>query len=111
MPKRVCRTPGCPTLIDADAYRGMCSPCLREWDRARGTKTERGYGAEHDAERARIQALFDAGLTILCARCSKPIKAGQRWSPDHNADRTGYIGASHERCNLSAAGKASHGLS
>ena len=110
MAKRVCRTPSCPTLVNADAYRGMCSPCLREWDRARGTKAERGYGPEHEAERKRLQKLIDAGLTIICARCSKPITNGQRWSPDHNADRTGYIGASHEFCNLSAAGRASHGL-
>ena len=111
MAKRVCRTPNCPTLVDADAYRGLCDQHRREWDRTRGSRTERGYGPEHEAERARVQRLMDAGITIICARCGKPIARGQRWSPDHNAERTGYIGASHEFCNLSAAGKAAHGLS
>ena len=65
---------------------------------------------DHEAERVRLQSLMDAGLTVLCCRCHKPIQPGQRWSPDHDADRTGYLGASHERCNLRAAGLASHGL-
>ena len=110
MAKRVCRTPGCPALIPADAYRGLCDEHRREWDRARGTRAERDYGPEHEAERRHIQSMLDAGLTIRCARCNEPILPGQRWSPDHNAERTGYIGASHEPCNLRAAGRARHGL-
>jgi hypothetical protein len=110
MAKRVCAKPGCPTLVPTDAYRGLCDQHRRERDKTRGTKTERGYGPQHEAERARIQHLVDAGLTILCSRCNQPIRPGQRWSPDHNADRTGYLGPSHEHCNLKAAGKAAHGL-
>ncbi len=106
MAKRRCRH--CPQLIPTTAYKGMCPTCRRTADQERGTTTQRGYGAQHQAERVRIQADLDAGNTILCCRCNQPILPGQPWSPDHTGDRTGYLGASHQTCNLSAAGRASH---
>lgn len=110
MAKRVCPVPGCPTLVEAGAYRGLCDQHRRELNRARGTSTERGYGADHQAEKRRGEALIEAGALVLCCRCPEPILPGQRFSPDHTDDRAGYRGFSHEQCNLSAAGKASHGL-
>lgn len=106
MAKRRCRR--CPTLVPVNAYKGMCDPCRRAWDKARGSRTDRGYGPEHIAERASIQADMDNGKQFTCARCHEPIKPGQPWVPDHNDNRTGYLGPSHELCNNRAAGIASH---
>lgn len=105
---RVCRKPGCPEIIDAAAYKGLCDVHRKEHDRSRGTRTERGYGPDHQTERARITKLINAGLTIHCARCHKPIRPGQPWALDHNDQRTGYLGPSHELCNDRAGGIASH---
>lgn len=109
MAKRVCSRPGCPTLVDVDAYRGLCDDHRKQRDRDRGTKAERGYGPEHDAERRRIQALMDAGLTIRCWRCHAAL-IGRNWHLDHADDRTGYRGPACPDCNLHLAGRARHGL-
>jgi hypothetical protein len=68
------------------------------------TTTTRGYGAQHQQERAKWVAIVDAGDT-KCARCHALIKADQAWDLDHNDDRTGYIGPSHVSCNRSAGGR------
>jgi len=106
MAKRRCAR--CPVLVDVGAYRGLCDDCRRTWDAARGTREQRGYGAQHQAERQRIQDQMDQGDTFTCARCHQPITPGQAWHLDHNRNRTGYLGPSHEHCNNSAAGHASH---
>ena len=105
---KVCSRPGCPVLIPRDAYKGMCDAHRRQHDQNRGTRQQRGYGPAHQAERAAIQARLDAGVTILCARCGQRIQPGSPWHLDHNHQRTGYLGPSHEFCNLSAAGRAAH---
>lgn len=107
MAKRVCSRPGCPTLVDVDDYRGLCSPCLREWDRARGTKAERGYGASYDRERRGWSARITAGEVVLCWRCHEPV--GADFHLGHDDDRV-IVGPEHPACNLRAAGKARHGL-
>ena len=38
------------------------------------------------------------------ARCHYPIERGEEWHLDQNDERDGYLGVSHARCNLSAAG-------
>lgn len=58
--------------------------------------------AEHRAMRKVLMAEIDAGRG-RCCRCSGFIAPGSRWHADHNDNRTGYLGAAHERCNLSAA--------
>lgn len=54
----------CPALIPPDAYRGLCDTCRRTWDRERGSREERGYGAEHRSTRAETQARIDAGQVV-----------------------------------------------
>ena len=72
----------------------------------RRTTTQRGYGNPHQRERARRLALWKPGDP--CARCGQPIwyrwqwRNGQRVTAihlGHTADRTGYTGLEHERCN------------
>jgi hypothetical protein len=75
--------------------------------RYHGTTTQRGYGYDHVCERNRQLALWRPGQP--CARCGRPMwqrwrvaKDGRRVSAidlGHTADRTGYTGLEHVRCN------------
>ena len=108
---KVCRVPGCPALIPATAYRGMCDDCRREYDAARGTREQRGYGRDHQRIRAELAAAITRGETITCWRCHLPITTASDLHLGHDDhDRTITRGPEHGRgCNLSAAGKARHG--
>jgi hypothetical protein len=67
------------------------------------TTTQRGYGAQHQAERKRWSPLVDAGL-VICWRCNTLIQPGTHWDLGHDDhDRTRYQGPEHRRCNRSAA--------
>lgn len=105
MARRVCLEPGCPALTD----KPRCPAHTRDREAARGSKEDRGYGRQHQAERRRWRAIIDStGAT--CARCGAPLRRGDAFHLDHTADRRGWLGPSCPKCNLSAAGKASHGL-
>lgn len=104
---KVCRTPGCPTLIHRDAYRGMCPPCQRNYDKARGTKAERGYGADHQRARADLVRQMNAGVTIRCWRCDA-VLTPTTLHLDHTTDRTNYRGPACDACNMHLAGVARH---
>lgn len=76
------------------------------------TTTERGYGAEHQAERRRWQDLIDAG-PVPCSRrespnCTDTITTDDEWDLDHTDDRAGYRGPSCVPCNRSAGGRQAH---
>ena len=103
MGKRVCNAIGCPVLIDGP---GRCPTHQREAETRRGSRQQRGYGSEHDAERKRWAKVI-ARMPVPCARCHEPIMAGMDWALDHTDDRTDYLGPSHAFCNNSAGGKAS----
>ena len=110
MATRVCRD--CRTIYNPSttgARSGRCPNCARLADRARGTTTQRGYGAQHQRRRATIQAAIDAGTPIHCWRCGKRI-TGRRWALDHAEDRATYRGPACEQCNGHLAGRARHGL-
>lgn len=70
----------------------------------KGNTTERGYGHAHQRERERWRPKVEAGL-VDCARCKRPILAGQPWQLGHTDDRTGWSGPEHPKCNLSAGGR------
>jgi hypothetical protein len=72
--------------------------------RPKGSTTARGYGSTHQGTRKRWRPIVESGGT-LCVRCGFRILPGQRWHLDHRDDKGGYLGVSHARCNLSAAGK------
>jgi hypothetical protein len=74
--------------------------------RWQGSTTQRGYGWSHVQERNRRLAAWRPGDP--CARCGQPMWHKQRWSNGrliaaihlgHTADRTGYTGLEHDRCN------------
>lgn len=94
----------------APGYRRSCPTCTRGRDRARGTTTERGYGAEHQRLRAAWQERIDDGELVLCPRCGEPVEPGMEWDLGHSDDRNSYSGPEHSReCNRAAGGRAAHG--
>ena len=87
----VCIEAGCPTLTE----RTRCTEHERAKDRARGTRRERGYGAEHRALRARWVPLVATG-NVKCWRCGDYIAAGAAWDLGHDdRDRSKYRGPEH----------------
>lgn len=107
MAKRVCAEPGCPTLTNTT----RCPTHTRAKDKARG-KRAHGSGTDwaHTKLRRQWQQRMDAGEHVNCWRCGHPINP-RDWHLGHDdADRTKYRGPEHPKCNLSAAGRARHGL-
>ena len=113
---RVCACVGCaahpgscPELTEAR----RCPTCAPQHERARGTRQQRGYDQAHDRLRERWRPRVEAGLVDCHADpCIAPIRRilpGEEWHLDHTADRTGYRGPAHARCNTSAGGRAAHG--
>lgn len=105
---KVCAEPGCPTLTTTT----RCDQHRRERDRARGTRQERGYGAEHDRLRAEWQAELDTGRVVYCWRCLDRGKRTKidptRWHLGHDDfDRGKYRGPECVPCNLATAGRIS----
>lgn len=102
MSKRVCLEPGCPTLTTG----ARCAPHRRARDKARGTRQERGYDADHDRLRAEWQRKLDAGLVAFCWRCKRTRIDPRNWHLGHDdADRSLYRGPECPPCNLATAGR------
>ena len=111
MPRKVCAEPGCPTLTD----RTRCTTHERARDRARGTRQERGYDRDHDQLRAAWAERINAGEIVhchnpACRTPDQPVRPGC-WHLGHTPDRSSWRGPEHDSCNLSEAGRASHGIS
>lgn len=64
--RRVCPTPGCPTITSG----GRCASCRTEADQRRGTAAQRGYGHEH-ATRFRA-AVLDRDPVCVMPNCARP---------------------------------------
>lgn len=98
MSLRVCSEVGCPEPTTG----GRCPTHRRERERARGSSTARGYGVEHQRERARWSPLVAQGV-VLCFRCGEMIPANAPWDLGHDDDnRSRYTGPEHVGCNRSA---------
>lgn len=101
MSLRPCLETGCPTLTRTP----RCPACTRAADRARGTRQERGYGAEHDKLRAQWAPIVATGR-VKCARCDEPIPADAPWDlGHHDLDRSRYTGPEHAACNRATNGR------
>lgn len=74
-----------------------------------GTTTQRGYGAEHQAERERWRPTVEAGqATCHATRClerTRAIAPDAEWHLGHNPERTRWTGPEHARCNTSEGGR------
>lgn len=106
MALRVCSEPGCPILTD----KPRCLNHRRQAEQARGSRADRGYNATHIRTRADWQRRIDAGEHVTCWRCAASI-TGRAWHLGHDdTDRTITRGPECITCNLSAAGRAAHGI-
>jgi hypothetical protein len=105
--KAIARTKG-------SAPRGQqrCQECRRRqsganqqhgWSSSRVPAKRRGYGQRHKELRESWRLRIAGGELVPCARCQKPIGTRDAWDLDHTDDRSGYLGPSHRKCNLSAA--------
>lgn len=104
-PSTACSKAGCPNLKP-------CPTHMRQAERARGTRQQRGYDWRHDQLRNSWKPHVEAG-TIDCQNpvCLMPIRRilpGQEWQLGHTPDRTKWRGPEHARCNQSEGGKAAH---
>jgi hypothetical protein len=67
------------------------------------TTSERGYGARHQAERARWRPIVDRGdawcAEVVCLLASRWIRPGTPWDLAHDRNTGGYLGPAHRRCN------------
>lgn len=98
---RVCIESGCGTLTD----RTRCPEHTRQRDKARGTSTDRGYGADHQRLRAEYQALMNRGESFACWRCDDEIDP-EHWHLGHDDyDRTVYRGPECVPCNTATSGR------
>lgn len=81
-----------------------------------GGTTDRGYGAEHKAERERWRPWVESGE----ATCQEPICLEERdgrgrwldpeqpWHLAHADGQSGYRGPAHTRCNTSEGARRMH---
>lgn len=105
MRTKVCSTPGCPT----PTHKTYCQECERARDKARGTRQERGYGAEHMATR---DELLPQAYGTPCRYCGQRMWPHQHLVLDHTADRKGYRGIVHaDYRDCPAGGNAAEGAS
>ena len=103
---RVCAEPGCPTLTTGR----YCPECRAKRERARGTRQQRGYDADHDALRKAWQDRMDAGQVVTCWRCDRVIDRTD-WHLGHDdKDRSIHRGPECQPCNLRAGGRSRHGM-
>lgn len=65
---------------------------------AKRSTTARGYGADHQRERAKWKPRVQRG-DVDCARCGEPIEPDDHWDLGHTDDRTGWTGPEHASCN------------
>lgn len=77
---RVCATPDCPILFRDAGKSGKCPAHRTEQERQRGSRTQRGYGTEHQRTRA---LLLPAAIGIPCPLCGKVMTADQALDLDH----------------------------
>ncbi|WP_264916951.1 hypothetical protein, partial [Mycobacterium kiyosense] len=65
----------------------------------RGNTTDRGYGWQHQQERAKWAPKVATG-TVICWRCRLPIQLSEPWDLGHDDDnRDLYRGPEHAACN------------
>lgn len=110
MNERLCKRCGAPTWSSKSPYwRAHRSPPEVRAKWATKTREARGYGAAHRTLRAQYARLVEAGQAV-CARCGRPIAPGAPFDLDHDAERLGYLGVSHRKCNRVAGARNGAGV-
>ena len=98
--RKVCIEQGCSTLTSGT----RCDEHRRSRDAARGTRQQRGYGAEHTALRRHYERRMSQGERFTCWRCGADL--GPPWHLGHcDLDQNVYHGPEHEACNVAVSGR------
>jgi hypothetical protein len=67
------------------------------------TTGQRGYDLAHKRERERWLPIVASGQAFcsepVCLEPTRHIRPDEPWDLSHTADRTGWLGPSHRRCN------------
>ena len=106
MNERVCKRCGRETWSPRSPYCREHRPppeVRATW--ATKTRDARGYGTTHKRLRERYRLVIDGGAVVLCARCRRRILVGEPWDLGHTADRMGWTGPEHRRCNRVAGAR------
>lgn len=112
MPRRALKSctgsPDCPELV----ANGRCDEHKQQAERQRGTRQQRGYDREHERIRASWRPRVELGQVdchaIDCLMPNRRIDFDAAWDLGHTADRSGWTGPEHVRCNRAAGGRARH---
>jgi hypothetical protein len=113
VPQRFCLD--CGQLYDKDAAPGLrCPACQqasnRNRDQKRGTRQQRGYGAEH-AKRAKQVVTAALASGTGCCYCggpptpADPFVGCHIYAQSRGGPANGPLAAGHRSCNSRAAGK------
>ncbi len=95
------RRQACPVILtNGERY---CPKHARDYERRRGTRQARGYGATPDRARALWQGRIDHGETVRCVTCGVQLH-GRAWDLGHTEDRARYLGPQCEPCNRGDGG-------
>lgn len=102
MPLRPCLDCGRPS--DQSRCAACRSTTNRERDQLRGSSSQRGYDAKHQAERREWAPLVASG-SVACWRCNEPVC--DPWDLGHcDNDRSIRHGPECARCNRATQGRA-----
>jgi hypothetical protein len=73
------------------------------------TTSQRGYGAQHVAQRKAWVPRVQAGTVLchakVCLMPNRTIVPGTPWDLGHTEDRTAWTGPEHRRCNRADGGR------
>lgn len=98
---RVCLEPGCPRLVQS----GRCPDHRARYEKARGTRQQRGYDAEHLAARAEWAPRVATG-TVRCRRCRRLLDPREPWDLGHpDADCIAPRAPECRPCNRATTGR------
>lgn len=113
MSRKICVTFGCGKFQVTNA---RCAGCAEEYEAARGTRHERGYGTAHEKNRRRLLSelkMAEArGIVLLCWRCEEPMHSWQKLHADHSTVLASEGGRAdvlaHAACNTGKRVPTSH---
>jgi hypothetical protein len=79
------------------------------WARPPASASARGYGPEHQRQRAALKPVVDSGRAmcaeVICLEQSRRIEPGTPWDLAHTPERDSYRGPAHKRCNQNEASR------
>jgi 5-methylcytosine-specific restriction endonuclease McrA len=88
----------CPGRCGRKVTSGRCAPCRAAYERARGTRQERGLGAEYERER---RALIGEPCALRLPGCTGVATTADHVIPRARGGRGGPLQPACDHCNYS----------